>query len=139
MAIVLDASAIVPLALDDEDAVLAIAVVSAIARQGGLVPPLFWYEIANVLCINEPRGRVTPAQTENFFADLSDLPIEIDLPPRPMEVLKVARRCSLTAYDAAYLELALRTESTLATLDNGQSRKYYFALLSRQLRVLPLA
>jgi len=41
MSIVLDASAIVPLALDDEDAVLAIAVVSAIARQGGLVPPLF--------------------------------------------------------------------------------------------------
>lgn len=117
MPLVIDASAIVPLALADEDTTLAIAVLSTIAQQGGLVPPLFWYEVANVLYINEPRGRTSPAQTESFFADLFDLPIEIDFPPRPAEVLKVARRCSLTAYDAAYLELALRTGSTLATLD----------------------
>jgi predicted nucleic acid-binding protein len=32
-------------------------------------------------------------------------------------IYEIAKTCHLTAYDAAYLELAMRKDATLATLD----------------------
>ena len=58
MALVPDVSAILALALDDEDASFADSVIAAIARSEAIVPSLFWYEIRNVLIMAERRKRM---------------------------------------------------------------------------------
>jgi predicted nucleic acid-binding protein len=66
------------------------------------------------------RGRVTFEQIAEFIEDLAALPIRLDPPISPAEwppILALAERHRLTAYDAAYLELARRTGLPLATLD----------------------
>jgi predicted nucleic acid-binding protein len=117
MAVVPDVSAILGQALDDEDATFAESVIAAIARDEAIVPTLFWYEIRNVLVMAERRKRIAAARTTAFLSDLSLLPFSVDDLPREASVLDLARRRSLTVYDATYLELAQRTGAPLATLD----------------------
>lgn len=50
------------------------------------------------------------------------MPIQIDRHPNETDMMSLARRNKLTAYDAAYLELALREEVPLATLDSALIR-----------------
>jgi predicted nucleic acid-binding protein len=119
MAVVPDVSAILGQALDDEDATFAESVIAAIARDEAIVPTLFWYEIRNVLVMAERRKRIAAARTTAFLSDLSLLPFSVDDLPREASVLDLARRRSLTVYDATYLELAQRTEAPLATLDQS--------------------
>lgn len=117
MAVVPDVSAILGQALEDEDATFAESVIAAIARDEAIVPTLFWYEIRNVLVMAERRKRIAAARTTAFLSDLSLLPFSVDDLPREASVLELARRRSLTVYDATYLELAQRTGAPLATLD----------------------
>ncbi len=119
MAVVPDVSAILALALDEKDATFADAVIEAIARDEAIVPTLFWYEIRNVLVMAERRKRIAAARTTAFLSDLALLPFAVDDLPREAVVLDLARRRSLTVYDASYLELALRREAPLATLDQA--------------------
>ena len=65
----------------------------------------------------ERRKRLNPAQTAAFLADLAVLPFVVDESPIEAAVLHLARRHTLTVYDAAYLELAQRQQAPLATLD----------------------
>lgn len=115
--IVVDPSAILGLAMEDEVADYASRVLTAIEADGALVPALFWFEVRNVLVVNERRGRLTPQETNTFLASLSELSIEIAPVAPDLGVLDLARRHGLTVYDAAYLDLASRTGVPLATLD----------------------
>jgi predicted nucleic acid-binding protein len=64
------------------------------------------------------RGRITDAEAEDFFADLSLLDIRIDdSPTRPESLWRTASATRLTAYDAAYLDLAEVHGLALATQD----------------------
>jgi predicted nucleic acid-binding protein len=119
MALIPDISAILSQALDDEDARYAEAVIQAIASDEAVVPTLFWFELRNALLIGERRSRLTPDRTTAFLADLALLPFAVDESPRETVVLDLARRHSLTVYDAAYLELAQRKNLPLATLDTA--------------------
>ena len=119
MAVVPDVSAILGQVLDNEDATFAESVIAAIARDEAIVPTLFWYEIRNVLVMAERRKRIALARTTAFLSDLALLPFSVDDLPREASVLALARRRSLTVYDAAYLELAQRIEAPLATLDQA--------------------
>ncbi len=80
------------------------------------VPSLWWFEVRNVLLVNERRGRLTERETAAFLHALSRLVITVDRSPGE-DVLVLARRYGLTAYDAAYLELARREDLSFATLD----------------------
>jgi predicted nucleic acid-binding protein len=122
MPVVIDASVIVPLALDGEDVTLSEEALRVIGVEGGFVPALFWYEIRNVLLLNEPRGRTTPDRIAAFLDDVATLPLVVDFPPDSARVLELGRLYSLTVYDAAYLELALRTNSRVATHDESLRR-----------------
>jgi predicted nucleic acid-binding protein len=119
MAVVPDVSAILGQALDDEDATFGESVIAAIARDEAIVPTLFWYEIRNVLVLAARRKRIASARTTAFLSDLALLPFSVDNLPREASVLDLARRRSLTVYDATYLELAQRIEAPLATLDQA--------------------
>lgn len=88
--------------------------------RGIQVPSLWALEIANVVVKVESRGIVTEADAQRFIVLLGRLSIVTDQATAAHalgDTLNLARRYKLSAYDAAYLELALRTGLPLATLD----------------------
>lgn len=84
------------------------------------MPPLWAYELANVLAGAERRGRIDAGRASTMLDLLAALPIAIDpRPPAelPRVLIDLVRASGLSAYDAAYLEVALRTGLPLATRD----------------------
>ena len=78
--------------------------------------PLWFCEVANVLIMAERRKRITSAETSRHLTHLRALPVRIDESSSREAwnaTLLLARRYNLTAYDAAYLELALRLRRPL--------------------------
>ncbi|MDR3086832.1 MAG: type II toxin-antitoxin system VapC family toxin [Azoarcus sp.] len=99
---------------------IADAALDNLSRAEAFVPLLWHTEIANALLVAERRKLVTEAIVIDYLERLAALPIEEDnLPPllRRDQVMSLARRYDLTAYDAIYLELALRKGAALATFD----------------------
>jgi predicted nucleic acid-binding protein len=80
-------------------------------------PGLWWFEVRNILVVNEGRKRLTEADSAIFLRQLARLPITLDRTPEKSKVLHLARTHRLSVYDAAYLELAQRHRVELATLD----------------------
>lgn len=81
--------------------------------------------MANVIVISLRRRRADTAETETFRRDLAELVLLTDdrLPETAASrILELAARHHLTAYDAAYLELAEHTRLPLATLDDALRR-----------------
>ena len=116
MPFVLDASAAAAWCFPDEQAGAADRAFDRLTTDEAVVPHLWWFEIRNVLIVNERRGRVTAADTTAFLGDLGRLPIRVDANPGERLVLALARRYRLTVYDAAYLELAVRLDAPVASL-----------------------
>lgn len=82
-----------------------------------LAPWLLWVEARNTFVTLERRGRITPDFTDRTLESITTFQITLDAMPRSAAVLRPARRHQLSAYDALYLELALRLGADLATLD----------------------
>lgn len=122
MPFVLDASVTACWAFRDEEHPVADTARDRIIGDEGLAPTLWWFEVRNILVVNERRKRLTEADSSVFLRDLARLPITLDRTPEEAEVLRLARKHRLSVYDAAYLELALRRGITLATLDNDLIR-----------------
>lgn len=53
MPLVVDSSAIIALALSDEDAAYAEAVLRSLIDEVAVAPMRFWFEVRNVLVVNE--------------------------------------------------------------------------------------
>ena len=83
--------------------------------------PFIWpVEVANVLVTAERRKALKVAQVTGFVEELSAWPIRVDtlgVDRAFQQILGTAREHNLSAYDAAYLELAIREGLPLATLD----------------------
>ena len=122
MPFVLDASIASCWAFNDEDHPLAAQALDRLRTDEARVPTLWWFEIRNVLIINERRARITPSDTTLFPRALTRLPIAIDRAPEEHAVLTLARTHRLTIYDTSYLELAHREHLPLATLDTALAR-----------------
>ena len=95
-------------------------VLDAMKKDNALVPVTWGLEVANVIAKAEAKALVTEARSGAFLEMLEGVDIEVDaatfahvLP----DTLQLARRYKLSAYDASYLELALRLGIPLATLD----------------------
>ncbi len=114
---VVDASVAACWAFRDEDHPHADLALARLRSGEALVPAWWWFEVRNILVVNERRGRITEAETAVFLRDLARLPITIDRAPESGEILRLARAHRLSVYDAAYLELAQRNRVDLATLD----------------------
>ncbi len=86
------------------------------------VVPMTWgLEVSNVVAKAEARELLTEAQSEAFLEMLAGLDIEVDsatFTKALSDTLQLARRYRLSAYDASYLEVALREGLPLATLDD---------------------
>ncbi|MEC9245018.1 MAG: type II toxin-antitoxin system VapC family toxin [Pseudomonadota bacterium] len=114
---VLDASIIAAWLLPDEDHDLALAVQESLLTSQAIVPPIWWFEICNLLVMCERRKRHTPAITKTILDELYDHPILVDDEIDPTAMLRLSRAHGLTVYDASYLETARRNAVPLATLD----------------------
>jgi len=117
MSFVLDASIPACWALLDEQDSRADAAFVRIKTEEAIVPSLWWFEIRNILVVNERRKRITESDTGVFLRDLAGLRVRVDREPEESVVLRLARRYGLSVYAASYLELALREAIPLATLD----------------------
>lgn len=103
-----------------EEADCADRALLAMADAETAVPPLWHTEVANALLVGERRRVVTKAQVISYLNRLYRLPIATDnaAPVTRCDlVMALAREHKLTAYDATYLELALRVGAVLATFD----------------------
>jgi predicted nucleic acid-binding protein len=91
------------------------------AGHAEIIVPLLWHtEVANALLVGERRKVLAEAQVIDYLARLDNLPIlEDNARPaaRRDQVMALARQYGLSAYDATYLELALRKGAVLATFD----------------------
>jgi predicted nucleic acid-binding protein len=101
------------------------SVLKALRQSQAVVPSLLLLEIANVVAKLESRGLVAEADSQRYIALLGRLNVSIDQAAGAHamgDMLNLARRYRLSAYDAAYLELALRSGLPLATLDTGLAK-----------------
>jgi predicted nucleic acid-binding protein len=117
---VLDASTTLAWCFEDETTAPAAGVLERLREQEARVPPLWLLELANGLVVAERRQRITRAESTRFLGLVGELPIRIDQASTldlASSVIDLARDYELSAYDAAYLELALRLGEPLATLD----------------------
>lgn len=95
-------------------------VLDAMKGVRAIVPAIWGLEVANVIAKAEAKGLVTEARSETFLEMLREVDIESDAATFQntfSSILQLARRYQLSAYDASYLELALRQGMPLATLD----------------------
>ena len=123
MSFVLDASVallwLVP-QTNPAGATYADSALRALKESQALVPSLFALEVANVVAKVEAKGIVSEADSQRFISLLGQLELVTDVETMAHalgDTLNLARRYKLLAYDAAYLELALRKGLPLATLD----------------------
>ncbi|MCJ7622058.1 MAG: type II toxin-antitoxin system VapC family toxin [Anaerolineaceae bacterium] len=124
-AFVLDTSVVMAWCFEDENNSYADAVLDHLKEDTALAPGIWPLEIGNVLVSAERRGRMTRAESEHFLELIQQLPIEVETPSsrRLFEtVINLAREQSLSTYDAAYLDLAMRVGVRLATLDNAMQQ-----------------
>ena len=106
----------------DEASADADRVLVALEGETIFVPAVWSLEIANALLVGERSKRLKQPEILRFVALLEDLSIRQDAPSVSESVSRVfplARAYGLTAYDAAYLELAIRHGASLATLDGN--------------------
>lgn len=124
---VLDASTVLTWCFPDEEAQKAEEISERIAAGETVIVPAFWrHEILNALLVGERRKRLTSELIAMFIADLSRLPVNVDDGATREIVfdttLTLCRKHGLTAYDAAYLEIAIRGGFPLATADEQLKR-----------------
>ena len=123
MAIVIDASVAIAWCLRDRPGT---PVADATIEQGGVegivVPDLFWHEVRSVLLVGERKGRIEAGTMNDHMADVRMLSIETDAAHADDAVATLSRKHSLSGYDAAYLETAIRRRAKLATLDKELAR-----------------
>ena len=90
-------------------------------EQASVIVPAHWrLEIANAVLFGERKARLLPSDALRFFSLLDGLSIILDTQTSARSftaTLGLARNYKLTSYDAAYLELAIRENLVLATLD----------------------
>lgn len=122
MAIVIDASFVaawlLPGAASDETD----AIGQRLLLEPGLAPSHFWHEIRNLLLSAHRHGRLSRENLMFQVAKLDNIPIADCGPCGASETLRLALAHDLSAYDAAYLSLALAERAPLATLSRALAR-----------------
>ncbi len=119
---VLDCSVTMAWCFEDESDDYADQVLDTLNENSALVPSIWPLEVANVLLMAERRQRLMEADSSRFVELLGSLPIQVaeDATGRVLgPVIPVGREYNLTAYDAAYLDLAMCYGTPLATQDKS--------------------
>ena len=121
MELVVDSSLALAWVLPDETSTRANRLLDRVSTHDVLwVPALWWYEIANALMMAQRRRRISETDRLALIDLYERLPIHTDahlIGHTIQQIQSLGLIHRLSAYDAAYLELALRKELAFATLD----------------------
>lgn len=120
MSFVVDNSVALAWCFEDEQTAGIMAILDRVADAGAIAPQLWPVEALNGLLTAERRGRIDREVRRRLAGFLQELPIKIDDETASRSwttTAHLAERHSLTAYDATYLELAMRRGVPLATTD----------------------
>jgi predicted nucleic acid-binding protein len=121
MALVVDASVAAAWVLPDESSAATDALLNRMAIEGAAVPDLLWHELRNIFLMAARRGRLPATEVAPSLLRLRRLPVET-VPVAASgdaAITALAAKRSLTAYDAAYLQLAIDRGLPLATADKA--------------------
>ncbi len=119
---IVDASVLLHAFLPDEAQPNALAIIRehVSGRLHLRAPALLAYELSNAVWQAERRGRINPDQADRVIEAFANL--DIEFVPQPLGgMLPLARQYNLSAYDAAYLDLAQSSDESLVT---GDQRLY---------------
>ena len=123
--IAIDASVALAWCFPDEASNYADSVLLAVENLTVIVPTIWAVEITNALLVGERRKRIRQPEIRRYVDLLKGLSI-VEERQRFSEtvsnVLPLAREYDLSAYDAAYLDVAVRHEIPLATLDGAMQK-----------------
>ena len=117
---ILDCSVTMAWCFDDEASPYTDGVRELLVDERAVVPAIWPLEVANATIVGERRKRLDEARSVRFFFLLDRLPIVIDAETRVRafgDIPYLCRTHNLSAYDAAYLELAIRRGLPIACLD----------------------
>jgi predicted nucleic acid-binding protein len=117
---VLDCSITMAWCFDDEATPYTDSIRDSLADKRAIVPSIWPLEAANATIMGERRKRLDAARSQRFFVLLAALPISVDDETSSRafsDIVHLARTHQLSAYDAAYLELAIRQGLPLACND----------------------
>ncbi|MGH8225195.1 MAG: type II toxin-antitoxin system VapC family toxin [Gammaproteobacteria bacterium] len=118
-ATVIDASAVAAVLFDEPEAAPILASIS-----GALIAPgLIRYELASVCTTKCIRHPTRAEEIETRYGLLDKLALDL-YEPDWKHLPALARRWALSAYDAAYLQLALSRKAPLITLDARLAHAY---------------
>lgn len=119
--LVIDASMTLSWLLPDESSGASLTVREELLAAERVWVAAHWHlEICNSLWMAERRRRLDVSGVAQAVAIFTQLPVLVDPETQvraASETLALARQHTLSVYDAAYLELALRRGAALASLD----------------------
>ena len=118
---ILDASVALSFIFEDETSPYAEEVIEALKTRSAVVPLVWPLEVDNALLAAIRRQRIQEADAYRYLTVLDTLGLEVDLEvardARGQRILGLGLTHDLSAYDAGYLELAMRRGLPLATQD----------------------
>ncbi|KXU37526.1 hypothetical protein AXK11_02190 [Cephaloticoccus primus] len=115
--IVIDASMAAAWTLDDEKSVAGERILHEVRAFLRITTTLFWHEYRSILIANQKRRRVSQERIPAMLREVRALEIaEYQLDDDEV-IIALAFQYNLSAYDAAYLALALKENAILATND----------------------
>ena len=125
---VLDASVTMRWILETDrtrDQAYAWQVLDQLEESEAVVPSLWYLEVSNVLLSAEKGRLIQQIESERFIEQLEALRIRGDTRTSSQtfsRTIAIARSCNITSYDAAYLELSVRTGLPISSLDRNLRR-----------------
>jgi predicted nucleic acid-binding protein len=123
---VVDASVVLTWCFPDEHSAEAERILDLMRVPGNrsVVPAFFHQEVLNALLMGERRNRITETASREFMADILNLPFAPISPDVGLidGIEALSRKHGLTAYDATYLEIAVRLRLPLASFDKDLTR-----------------
>jgi predicted nucleic acid-binding protein len=120
--IVIDASVALAWCFPDEASDYADSVLLALENETAIVPAIWAVELANALLVGERRKRIHQPEVRRFVELVMGLSVVQDGQASAntvSNIVPLGREYNLSAYDAAYLDVAVRHEIPLATLDHA--------------------
>ena len=122
---VVDNSVVMSWCFEDEWNSYSEAVLDSLADGEAFVPGIWPLEVGNVLLVAERKKRLSEASVVRFLELVSSLPLSVEqeTPDRMLkEIISLAREQGISTYDASYLDLAMRMDLPMSTLDASMQK-----------------
>lgn len=123
MSVVLDASFIAPIFLEERFSEFSRGVIVQFARKPLHASTVLRWEFANILRKKLRDGLIDSTEVESVMADVASLQLTLhELRGDTEFLVGLAAGWGLSSYDASYLDIAVQSASEIATNDRGLTK-----------------